>query len=83
VSWEDRPCKHAFRHTFSNVLDRNRVCLLVIDMLMGHSNPGVAARYKHVWEEEFDLIEGILLTEFGAPVVPASAEVEAATGGAR
>lgn len=69
---------HVLRHTFSSLLDRNRVRPLLIDALMGHSNPGVASRYKHVWDEEFEAIEAILATTFGPVRVPESAEVVAA-----
>lgn len=84
AAWETvgpRPKNHSWhvlRHTFSSLLDRHRVRPLVIDALMGHSNPGVASRYKHVWDEEFELIEGILAETFGTVKVPESAEVAAA-----
>jgi integrase len=55
---------HALRHTFASILDRNRVRPLAIDAVMGHKNQGVSFRYRHVLDDELDVIVDVLNREF-------------------
>jgi integrase len=66
---------HVLRHSFATLLDQHGVRGHVIDLLMGHTRPGVQARYQHVMDREIDAIEPILAAAYGTVEVPESVEV--------
>jgi integrase len=74
-AWEaigERPKRdswHVLRHTFATVLDQHRIRPLVIDLLMGHAKEGVAGRYRHVLDDEYDLALEVIESTFGYPAI--------------
>lgn len=60
---------HVLRHTFASVLDAAGIRGVVIDALMGHENPGVAARYRHAFDEEVERALEVVEAAFGYPAI--------------
>jgi integrase len=82
--WEsigERPKQHSWhvlRHTFSTLLASEGVEPHVIDAVMGHRRPGVAARYQHVIDRHLEPIDQVIERALAPLHVPVSAEVAAA-----